>query len=380
MRTDAELIKHLDAALGTTAARTYHHLPLFVLAEQSEALYTELSPRLDQVLDGALALPFDDFVLDLPFGMRHIMNLAAERMLGRAVAPLSHQEREFYRGTTAAAASRHGQLWVRVRRASAVRVDPASAVHPQSLRWLEDATQWAVLEIWNSEGADTLPPKPSVVLIPLSAGVVGSQWNYYHLYSCACEQASHSPWCRTQECPHKVPIGQAPWLSPSERQMAERYASKDEWTTPCTNEGLTPGMAAALTVLALAYIDSGLGGVVTEIRAPRPDGRAARTEQKKPWLAEKPRTFILIDPERAADYGHPSQDAPAADGRHHKSPRPHGRRGHWRHLPHKIVRVRATWVGAMVWEFEGRTYRICLPSQDSGRNPGENAGQQRQAP
>jgi hypothetical protein len=69
-------------------------------------------------------------------------------------------------------------------------------------------------------------------------------------------------------------------------------------------------------------------------------------------------TYIIIDPARSGDYGHPSGIRPASSG-HHASPIPHARRGHIRRLaPDRKTWVRPTWVGVHEWQYDGKTYKI----------------------
>ena len=76
--------------------------------------------------------------------------------------------------------------------------------------------------------------------------------------------------------------------------------------------------------------------------------------KEKPWLTPRAH-YILVDPARMRDYGHPSEGT-------HRSPTPHPRRGHWRRLPEGYRKertwVRDTFVGAREWSSEGKTYKI----------------------
>ena len=113
---------------------------------------------------------------------------------------------------------------------------------------------------------------------------------------------------------------------------------------------------------------------------------ADKATRKRPWLREDRPHYILIDPQRAHEYGARAADpvAPsirpttleqaAATTPEHVSgsPRPHGRRGHWRQLQHerfkepRAVWVAPAWVGPRDWTSAGQRYRVVAPASDLG--------------
>jgi hypothetical protein len=127
----------------------------------------------------------------------------------------------------------------------------------------------------------------------------------------------------------------------------------------CAASELIHASMCRLFVLSVVYITEGFGGATTEISwRPATGSHEEKTERLKPWVAPRRQTFIIIDPARAGDYGHPSSIRPESLG-HHASPVPHPRRGHWRHLAaDRKTWVRPAWIGAMEWQHQGRTYRI----------------------
>jgi hypothetical protein len=127
----------------------------------------------------------------------------------------------------------------------------------------------------------------------------------------------------------------------------------------CAASELIHAAMCRLVILSLVYTTEGLGGATTEISwRPATGSREEKTERLKPWVAQRRRAFIMIDPARAGDYVHPSSTRPESPG-HHASPVLHPRRGHWRHLAaDRKTWVRPAWVGAREWQYERRTYRI----------------------
>jgi hypothetical protein len=107
-------------------------------------------------------------------------------------------------------------------------------------------------------------------------------------------------------------------------------------------------------------------------QAPRLSVDKQKQHEKKPSLREDLPHFILLDPARVAEYGHPSAQKPGQKGSH-ASPHPHTRRGHWAMLrherfarddegrPRRVWRKQA-WVGATEWT-DGlhQRYRVLLP-------------------
>ncbi len=121
-RTDSVLIKHLNATMGLKAAEVYNRLPLFVMPDGVD----EIISREQDLLDAApeeLPLPFDDFLLDFPFGTTGLLS-----MLPNAG--------DFNRG----------RLWVRVRRVSSVHADPSTQIALSHLAFLPDPQSWILLE------------------------------------------------------------------------------------------------------------------------------------------------------------------------------------------------------------------------------------------
>lgn len=333
-RTDATLLRHLAQLKrpygqpwdGLAAARVYDRLPLFLLPEEASELLTHESALLEAVREEGLRLPFDDFLLDFPFGVT-----AALRRLDPSLD--------------------RGRLWVRVRRVSAFRPDAASQLDPRHLAQVRDPEAWLLLEGWEEKTlSGGLHVTPDFSLIPVAGADLGRFEAYFHAYpnpDCLDGRRAFGLWCNVAGC-----------ARPAEPEAVRCHGSE-----------LIHAALARLVVLALVYVSEGLGGLVTEVSTPAPDpgSREAKTARLKPWLAPRRRTFILVDPARAGEYGHPSS-RPASGT--HASPIPHRRRGHWRHLGERRTWVRATWVGATDWTAGGRTYRVQLAPGPSKTAPG----------
>ncbi len=123
-RTDSPLIKHLAQTMGLKAAEVYNGLPLFVMPEEAN----ELTEREEDLLDAApeqLPLPFEDFLLDFPFGTAGLLS-----------------------GLPNNGDKNRGRLWVRVRRVSSVHADPATQIGLSHLTSLPDPQSWILLEGW----------------------------------------------------------------------------------------------------------------------------------------------------------------------------------------------------------------------------------------
>jgi hypothetical protein len=304
-RTDAPLIRHLAKERGPKAAAIYNALPLLLLPEQSSELIDH-SKELINAMPDIINVPFDDFLLDFPFCPR---------------------------------TGECGRLLVRVRRVEGIiKYDEATymskdafdeiKLYPPAFRGL------LLIEGWEENTQNiinnriSLPPYPDMSIVPLRKDLIRARIMRHHLdrnWGCA-------DWCNTNLCSQ-------PYLNC--------------WISQERHEALV-----ALTLYAITYITEGFGGAITEVSySPKQGSREEKSERKKPWTVPRRSTFILIDPSRAKEYGHPSGEKQA--DRQHSSPVPHQRRGHYRKLSenHKTW-VRPTWIGVREWRAGGRTYKI----------------------
>ena len=319
MRTDAPLIKHLAATISTDAAGVYNRLPLFVMPEESEDLMQHEADLLSAAPE-TFQLPFEDFLLDFPFGAEAVFK----------AFDMNHTR---------------GRLWVRVRSLSAFRQDEATQIASPNLSGSPD--DWLLLEGWEeSTTTGGLPVMPDHTLIPSDVPGAADYGMALHAYpnpECFEHRIKNGVWCNLKHC----------------RQPNKEIAFR------CTGSELFHSCMTRLTVLSLIYLSEGLGGVTTRIaHTPRPGSREEKTERLKPWVAPRRETYIIIDPERARDYGHPSGELPDTLG-HHASPIPNARRGHWRKLaPDRKTWVRPAWIGVREWQHEGQSYKILLHKEE----------------
>lgn len=312
------LIRHLAHTHSVALARWYHQLPLFLLPEDSAPLVEQEAELLSAIdAEAGIPLPFPDLILDFP---------------GGATAPLQRALPEW---------PDRGRLWVRVRRMATALEDPSLLLSPAHLTVLPQ-DRWALLEGWEERTSDgALAPLPDFSLIPLT--IEARQFEgYRHAYPNPdhLEGRWEGIWCNLARC----------------------TLSQDDWRRfRCVGSELIHSTTARLVLLALIYLSEGLGTVL-EVRPERPpDERDRRTAELKPWLAPRRRTWIVVDPTRLHQYGHPST-RPPSEGRQRKSPVPHARRGHWRRLPPGWSKartwVRPAWIGPEEWTWEEQRYKV----------------------
>jgi len=126
----------------TDAGQVYNRLPLFVMPEGAEELMSHEQDLLDAASD-LLPLPFEDFLLDFPFGTKALLKvLVGAENLDR------------------------GRLWVRVRRVSSIHTDAATQIALSHLKVDDDPAMWMLLEGWEEKtttGGISVSPDHSLV-------------------------------------------------------------------------------------------------------------------------------------------------------------------------------------------------------------------------
>jgi len=317
LRPDAPLIRYLSKAYSPALGQEYARLPLFLIPQDLSLLVEHEQDLLAAIGDGedALHLPYPDVLLDFPAG-------AASAM--RTVFPEWPLAR--------------GQFWVRVRTV-------ATALRQQHMHTFSDLSSalpiashaTALLEAWEEKTTTGgFPPTPDCMLVPLDS--TAKDFRTY-LYDYPNPQHPDGRlagrWCNMLHC-----------TIPGDRRQAF-----------CAGSELVMSPLARLTILALAYLTAGVS-LTVRVRPEGAETLKPHVAREKPWLV--PRThYILIDPERLRDYGHPASGEPRGT---HRAPVPHARRGHWRRLPEGYRKrqtwVRPAWVGATEWSSGGQVYRI----------------------
>jgi len=129
---------------------------------------------------------------------------------------------------------------------------------------------------------------------------------------------------------------------------------------------------ARLVVGAIAHLLHGDGHMVRvrQDLPPERNHKNAKAAAKRPWIREGLPTYILIDPDRVADY----RPAGGTTSGTHLSPRPHERRGHWRQLraeryrEKKLMWIKPAWIGDTEWTCEGQTYKV-VPTHSRDKQP-----------
>lgn len=328
VRTDTSLIKHLAETTGPAAAGVYNSLPLFIMPDDAH----ELMSRESDILAFApevLPYPFDDFLIDFPFGSSAVSTSLNAPSFNR------------------------GRLWVRVKSWNALsRDDPATTLDLDQIDCLRTLSPGLFLEGWEEKTswAGGLPPYPDYSVVSTESRLFRDFENYLHLYpNDQCKPGAGQTrffggtlgWCNIARCVH-----------PGTRAHMMCHGSEILQSTMCR-----------LVIISLIYLSLGLGGATTRITWTPRNTKEEKTERLKPWISPRRESYIVIDPVHAREYGHPSGEAVGEPG-HHASPIPHARRGHPRRLTgNRITWVRPTWVGAREWQYEGRVYKI-LTNED----------------
>jgi hypothetical protein len=183
---------------------------------------------------------------------------------------------------------------------------------------------------------------------------------------CLMRRGEFTPICLAPTCPTAVAGGGHHWITLDHDELLAFLAARDGI------DALHGAMAerevkAQITVrMVMAYLTQ-CDEYVVEV-TPAPERRDRGVAGPKPWTRTDLRSLILIDPGRVEEYGHPRADARGT----HASPRPHPRRGHWRHFrAERFLRVcgqrswvRAMWVGDREWVQGGQRYAVVWPPKD----------------
>ena len=352
-RSDAPLIRHLSEIHGPTTGRDWQRPPLVLLPGQGFVQYLIAhEPELSETVPELDYLPWDDVVFDYQDGRRVITDTVLAVLMGT-----EPPERE-----SGTALLDRGTCWIRVRTLARYRQQlGVSAPWMQGTRDLldpfaSDPERWLAIEAWEQNallpGSNErgFPAYPDVSLVPCER-----LWDFRavaHLYpnpDCRSGRAfgdGHG-FCNLTRC--QFPAGHPVAMA-------------------CHSSELIMSTGVRLALLTLAYLlqcDEHLVEVAPAAMPARRKGH--QSGDKKPWTRALPH-MIFLDPLRAHEYGQPPEaETQGTDKR--ASPRPHGRRGHWRILgadrfhrdeggqPRRVF-VRQAWIGPAVWESEGQQYRV----------------------
>lgn len=215
MQSDSLLIDHLNRTLGGEAARHYQELPFFVMPNNIRDFLSDAKELLETAPD-ELEMPFEDFLVEFPFGtcLHKIYPGAPDR----------------------------GRLWSRIRRLSAVKQDTADIPEIPDIEYIEDPRKWALLEGWEEKTQlGGPPPSPDYSLIPLTSPSYRDFQKFRHAYpNPDCLDARlFGLWCNLHSCPI---LDEAP-------EIALR----------CMTSELLQGTSCHYVVLALISISKGVG-------------------------------------------------------------------------------------------------------------------------
>lgn len=326
IRPDFALIRHLSRAHSPALGSEYGRLPLFLIPEDLSVLVSQEQDLLATIGEGEdrLHLPFPDLLFDFPAGAASAMRPEFPEWPDR------------------------GRMWIRVHTvAQALRTrDAEGFMNRQDLSRLLHPELWAVTETWEEKtSTGGFHRYPDVAVVPLTPETRDFR-SYLYDYPNKDHRDGRllGRFCNMLKC---------------------TLDSHDRRRSPCAFSDIIMSAAARVTIPVLVYITTGVSLTIC-VRPEQREAMKPHVAKEKPWLT--PRThYILVDPARVRDYGHPS----SADDPHgtHRSPAPHARRGHWRRLPEGFSKqktwVRETFVGVMEWSSEGKAYKIIDSSKRS---------------
>lgn len=326
-RPDAPLIRHLSKFQSPALGEEYHRLPLFLIPQDATFL-ADQEQEIVSTVEDILYLPYPDLLLEFPSGTWRYSDRVF-REIGVGGLP--------DRGTT----------WMRIRSVKRALEQPGAkpliaAAHLQALAVHFPLDECVFAETWEEkterpDGSRSFPDLPDFSVFPLRRNVLLNFDSYWHAYpnSQHLEGRAFGLWCNFAKCT---------LTAPDIRQL------------PCSFSEILMSAHCRFAILALAYITAGIS-LTVHVRPEQAEKLKPHVARDKPWLQSRAH-YILIDPERLRDYGHPSGEE---HGTHH-SPIPHQRRGHWRRLPEGYRKertwVRPSFVGAGEWKADGQHYKI----------------------
>lgn len=356
-RSDASLIKHLTHDYGTETAKDWQRPPLVLLPDSGLIGYLL---DMDMSADAEIHAPWSDVVFD--FRASHGLFLASAVAKSKGVRISDATQRWLdgeAKGLTA------DGWWMRVRAFGPG--DSGRTVSPWTLPLPQLDGPSYMIEAWTRH---TLGGAIDDALMESLADRLSDDWRgaWLSLKGATGPVFPIHPTIGIVE-PHgdiwQWRHGRCIFKGRCVRCDGD-LKEHERWHEECVSR-----LAMRLLVY-LTQCNEYLTEVIPVPKKPLPANRQ-KVHEAKPWLKEHLPHYILLDPTRAAEYGHPSARRPPEG--HHASPHPHTRRGHWAVLRHekfarnedgslKRVWRKQAWVGATEWtDGLDQRYRVVLPQQ-----------------
>lgn len=361
LRGDEQLVKHLVTTHSPATANAWQQLPYVQLPGEGFGTYLAQHEReLEEALPAIEHLPWEDVLFDSVMARETFLQTAASGGQDEfgALAALAQNAEE------------RGRNWFRVtdgRRylARAAALSPWLTGTSDLLAFARlEPDAWLAVEVWEAsttrpDGSTGYALYPDVSLV--RKAVPWDRQGWAHLYpnqACRADRAFGAGFCNLARC---------------------QYPKGHPVMMQCVGSELLMATGVQIALETLAYL-SASDEYVVEVRPESPaptrsprEARQAKVAEERPWLRRNLPRYILLDPQRVAEYR--PAEAGASAG-HHAAPRPHQRRGHWRELRHeryhvepgqqRRVWVKQAWIGASEWTHEGQRYRVVPPKPREG--------------
>ena len=343
-RTDAPLIKYLFQVYGAETAKDWQRIPLVMLPGQGFMLHLtdEATKPHDQ---DALHLPWNDMLFDIPVDAEAHARIVEAARIAREKNKGGGEGKDI---TSTSIYERYnmGRWWCRVR------------PFEKFISSLKSSSPW-----YDGDQLD-VPFNPEDFIacdmwVEIDLGIELSRRFAPHPFTFAIDRTD--------------PFGKVHMLDCGEKSCTCLVLLGTFENIPDWRESKFWDYAGSSIAGCLFYLTQ-CNEYLTRVTPPPSranDKRAQKGNVLKPWLNETLPHYILLDPQRAAEYGHPSKRKELTGERH--SPLPHHRRGHWAALKHdrfarnpdgsiRQIWVKPAWIGGLEWQDElDQRYKVILP-------------------
>lgn len=361
-RPDFPIARHLAESFTPQLAASWQAQPYVLLPGEGFTDYAIVFREgLATAMPNVEELPWEEAIFDYPTGLLPLMKASIRAAADHMQLGTEHLHLTF---PDKVEAMDRGRCWMRV-------VDGPRYLQLVSAEspWLaggidllapfrHNPSGWFAVETWEErtntrEGGGGLPSYPDVSIVPKA-----NCWDYTkqaHLFpNQGCRSGrvfgdGHG-FCNYFRCP---------------------YTDDRARSGPCVHSNMVMSCGVVLLLATLAYLagcDEYLVEVTPQLTEKQRKQAQRYGEGSKPWTRDDLPYFILIDPNRAREYGRKESE----QGGSHASPRPHSRRGHWRELraeryeremdgSARRVWIKPVWIGAMEWVDQGQSYKVVPP-------------------